>query len=117
MSEGYRSNVFAPRLLCAALLLACVSLPASARPWKEKYDNTYGYALMSLDERIALREHMRSLHSLNECRAYQAEHRRQMNARAKAQGKTLPAPHWDACAQLRALGHFNTPSQPRPGGG
>ena len=53
-------------------------------------DRIYGYELMSPQERIEYRNHMRSLKTAQERQAFRAEHHRQMQERARAQGKTLP---------------------------
>jgi hypothetical protein len=59
--------------------------------------NTPGWSLMSAEERTAHRDKMWSFKTFEECKAYQAEHHTAMEAKAKEQGKTLPAPRANAC--------------------
>jgi hypothetical protein len=42
----------------------------------------------------------------DECKAYQAEHHKAMEGKAKDQGKTLPAPRANACDRMKAQGQF-----------
>lgn len=65
-------------------------------------DYTPGWALMTQKERAEHREHMRSMKTYEECKAYQEEHHAQMAARAKERGgQALPQPRRDACAALK----------------
>jgi hypothetical protein len=50
----------------------------------------YGWELMSEQERKEHQDRMRSLKTEQEREAFQAEHHKKMQERAKAQGKTLP---------------------------
>lgn len=62
---------------------------------------TYGWSMMSPQERNEHRERMRSMKTYEECQAYMAQHHTEMAERAKAQGGKLPAqPRRDACAGL-----------------
>ena len=69
-------------------------------------DNTVGWALMSAEERTAHRQKMWSFKSYDECKAYQEEHHKGMEAKAKEQGKTLPASRNNACDRMKARGLF-----------
>ena len=69
-------------------------------------DNTTGWALMTADERTAHRQKMWSARSYEECKAYQDEHHKAMEAKAKELGKTLPAPRSNACDRMKARGLF-----------
>jgi hypothetical protein len=50
----------------------------------------YGWQLMSTEERAQHRAKMQSLNTEQERQAYRAEHHKQMQARAKEQGVTIP---------------------------
>lgn len=68
--------------------------------------NTPGWSLMTPEERTAHREKMWSFKTYEECKAYQSEHHKAMEAKAKEQGKTLPAPGANACDRMKAGGQF-----------
>ncbi|MBI5109494.1 MAG: hypothetical protein HZA62_12170 [Rhodocyclales bacterium] len=68
--------------------------------------NTPGWSLMSQEERAAHREKMWSFKTYDECKVYQADHHKAMGAKAKDQGKTLPAPKANACDRMKAQGQF-----------
>lgn len=42
--------------------------------------------------------------AFDECKALQAKHHAQMEARAKEQGKVLPAPRGNSCDRMKARG-------------
>lgn len=64
-------------------------------------DNTPGWALMTSAERTAHRDHMLSLRTEGECRAYLEQHHQQMAERAKERGRSVPAmPRRDPCTGL-----------------
>lgn len=69
-------------------------------------DNTFGWALMSQEERAAHQQKMWSFRNFDECKAYQMEHHQTMAARAQEAGKTLPPPHTNACDRMKARGLF-----------
>lgn len=98
-------------ILCAALGTA-IAATASAQggPGKGRYaigaGNTPGWTLMTPDERNAHRQKMWSFKTYDECKAFQAEHHMAMEARAKEQGKTLPAPGANACDRMQARGNL-----------
>ena len=68
--------------------------------------NTPGWSLMTAEERTAHQQKMWSFKTFDECKAYQAEHHTAMSAKAKEQGKTLPAPLANACARMKARGQI-----------
>jgi hypothetical protein len=104
------------RFVAVALLSFAVSAPAIAQGgpggggprsggrYAIGSGNTAGWALMTPDERVAHRQKMWSFTSYEECKAYQAEQHQAMEARAKEQGKTLPAPRANACERMKARG-------------
>ena len=67
-------------------------------------DNTYGWALMSAQERTAHRDKMLAAKTYDECKAVQDEQHALMEARAKERGKTLPAPRQNGCDRMKARG-------------
>lgn len=54
-------------------------------------ERIYGYGLMTWEERAEYNKRMRALKTEEERNAFRLEHHKKMQARAKAQGKTLPA--------------------------
>ena len=65
-------------------------------------DDTPGWSMMSAAERRQHRDRLRSMTSHADCQAYMTEHHAQMQARAQAQGRSLPdRPRRDACARLK----------------
>jgi len=75
--------------------------------WRMMRSNTMGYGLMTPAERTEHRNHMLGIKTLDECRAYVAQHQALMQQRAATQGKTLPMPHNDPCTQMQGMGMFN----------
>jgi hypothetical protein len=67
-------------------------------------DNTYGWALMSAQERTAHRDKMLAAKTYDECKALQDERHTLMEARAKEKGVTLSGPHQNACDRMKARG-------------
>ena len=68
--------------------------------------NTPGWSLMTAEDRTAHQQKMWSFKTFDECKAYQAEHHTAMTAKAKEQGKTLPAPRANACDRMKARGQI-----------
>lgn len=64
---------------------------------------------MTPQERAAHREKMLAAKTLEECRTVQEEHHRQMEARARGKGQTLPAPRQNACERMQARGFSSSP--------
>jgi hypothetical protein len=106
-------------LTLIALLSAAIATPVIAQPGPGMGDgmgqgrggrfafdqnNTVGWTLMSKEERAAHQQKMWSFTNYAECKAYQQQHHDDMLARAQAQGKTLPAPHANACDRMQARG-------------
>jgi hypothetical protein len=65
--------------------------------------NVYGWQLMTPEEQNAHRTKMHTLKSMDECKAYTAEHHAAMEARAKEKGVTLPAMRSN-CERMQARG-------------
>lgn len=66
--------------------------------------NVYGWQLMTAEEQNAHRTKMHSLKTMDECKAYIAEHHTAMEARAKEKGATLPAMRSTNCERMQARG-------------
>ena len=65
-------------------------------------DNTWGWSMMTPQEREQHHAKMRSLGTRADCDAYMTQHRQQMTERAKERGMAMPArPRRDACAGLK----------------
>ena len=67
-------------------------------------DNTYGWKLMTTQERTAHRDKMLAAKTYDECKAVQDEQHALMEARAKEKGATLPAPRQNGCDRMKARG-------------
>jgi len=90
--------------LALAVLSLALALAGSALargPWRASEENTRGWHLMTPEERIAHQAQIRGFKTHDECRAYQVEHHRLMEARAREQGRPLPGGRRDFCAHLR----------------
>ena len=69
-------------------------------------DNTPGWSLMTPEERTAHHDKMMAAKTYDDCKAAQAEQHKQMEERAKAQGKTLRGPRQNACDNMKARGFY-----------
>ena len=68
--------------------------------------NTPGWSVMTPEERTAHHDRMMAAKTYDDCKAAQAEQHKQMEDRAKAQGKTLPGPRQNACDNMKARGFY-----------
>jgi hypothetical protein len=84
--------VLSPFLLTGAL---------ARGPWRASETNTRGWQFMTPEERIEHQAKVRGFGTYEECRAYQVEHHRLMEARAKQRGMALPSGGQDFCAHLK----------------
>lgn len=66
--------------------------------------NTPGWSLMTPEERLAHRDRMHTFKTVDECKAYHDEHLKQMEARAREQGKTPMPFHGDPCTMMQRAG-------------
>jgi hypothetical protein len=66
--------------------------------------NTTGWTLMTDEERTAHQQKMWSFKTYDECKTYQDEHHKAMEARAKEKGKTLTPARRNACDRMKARG-------------
>ena len=103
-------------LLCTALISASAVAQPGPGPgmggpgaggwqgWKWNSGNVAGWQLMTPEERTEHQNKMRSMKTYEECTAYQQEHRKLMEQRAKEKGATLPTPRMNACDRMKARG-------------
>lgn len=98
--------------LCAMTLAASVqaqdakpqpSQPPQAEP-RFGPRNTAGWSMMTPEERRAHQDRMMNFQSVEECRAYMAEHRQLMADRAKERGLKLRDPRYDMCGNMQRRG-------------
>ena len=99
-----------------ALLGTSVALPGYAQPgpgpgpgpgrgrFHFNQDNTFGWKLMSAQERAAHRDKMLAARTYAECKAAQDEQHQLMEARAKEKHMTLPTPRQNVCDRMKARG-------------
>jgi len=74
--------------------------PAASAPGRVGPDSTYGWELMTPQERDAYREKMIAAPTRDECRRLRDEHIESMARRARNRGiKDLPDPRYDACGR------------------
>ncbi len=100
-----KSSILAASLVGAIL---GASVPALAMgPWASNQGNTWGWQLMTPAERAEHQAKMRSFTTYDECKVYQEEHHKQMEARAKEKGLTLPAVGSGyGCDNMKARGYL-----------
>ena len=93
-------------LFLSAVLLASSAFAAPGGPGRMMFDksNVTGWSMMTPEERTEHRNKMRSFKTYDECKAYQEEHHKLMEARAKEKGASLPAPRTNACDRMKARG-------------
>jgi hypothetical protein len=79
-------------LLIAGAAMGTYTPPALAAEKTQTLaqDRAYGYELMTEQERIEHRTHMRALKTEKEREQYRLEHHKKMQERAKERGVTLP---------------------------
>ena len=81
--------------------------PAAKRPrFQFNQNNTFGWRLMSAEERAAHRDKMLSAKTYDECKALQNEQHQLMEARANEKHMTLAPPRQNVCDRMKARGLF-----------
>jgi hypothetical protein len=91
---------------CLAALLVVLPAPSGAGPWRAEEKNTYGWQLMTPEERVEHQRRLRSFERYEECKAYQAQVHARMAQRARAAGVELTPKAQSACEQLRGRGRL-----------
>jgi hypothetical protein len=90
--------------LKSVLVVICLFLAAEAGargPWRASAENTRGWQFMTPEERIEHQSRVRGFSTLEECRAYQREHHKLMEDRARARGEAVPSGRRDICGHLK----------------
>ncbi|MBI2224825.1 MAG: hypothetical protein HYU44_07690 [Betaproteobacteria bacterium] len=87
-----------------ALPFAAEAQPAKGPRYSFNADNTRGWSLMTAAERTEHRNKMLAARTYDECKTIQDANHKEMEARAKAQGKTLAGPKTNACDNMKAKG-------------
>ena len=92
--------------LSAALLVAGSAYAAAGGPGRYAFNkgNVAGWSMMTPEERTEHRNKMHGMKTYDECKSYQEEHHKLMEARAKEKGVTLPNPRQNACDRMKAKG-------------
>jgi hypothetical protein len=98
LSADIQENMMKHVSMLALSLCMALAIPAQAMNHMQSRDQTqaqgsdtvYGSELMTPQERSEYQTRMRSMKTDQEREAYRLEHHKQMQERAKAQGKTLP---------------------------
>jgi hypothetical protein len=92
--------------IIATLVAALLASTAMAQPgrWRGNQHNTYGWQLMTREERTEHQTKMRSFTDYNACKEYVAEHHKQMEERAKEKGLAAPVMKQNPCDTLKSRG-------------
>lgn len=88
------------------LALAMTFAVAEARPWRWQgsQQNTYGWQLMTADERTEHQVKLRGFTEYAACKEYVDDHHSKMEQRAKEKGITTPFVKRNPCDVLKARG-------------
>jgi hypothetical protein len=100
----FRGNMKKTLIVVLPLLYAIGQ--AWAFPWYASGDNIRGANLMTPVERKAYASKLPNMGSLDECRAYMAQHNLELDKRAKERGVTLPPLSGDPCAVMSTMGRI-----------
>ena len=97
--------------IAAAAVLATGLVFAQGGPGKGRMmdwgpSNAAGWSMMTTEERQAHRDKMHSMKSLDECKAYMAEHSKLMEQRAKERSLKHAGPRENACEMMQSRGWF-----------
>lgn len=94
-------------LLVTLIATTCISDSyAKGWRWQGNQKNTYGWQLMTPEERTEHQTRMRSFTDYNACREYVDEHHKQMEERAREKGITPPVMRRNPCDTMKAKGVF-----------
>ena len=88
------------------LVAALFASTAIAKPWRWQgnQNNTYGWQLMTPEERTEHQTKLRSFTDYNACKEYVEEHHKQMEERSKEKGFTPPVMRRNPCDTMKAKG-------------
>jgi hypothetical protein len=87
--------------LITLVMLTLAGVSGATGPWRADESNTRGWQFMTTEERLAHQARIRAFKSYDECRDYQVEHHRAMEARARTHGRTLAPGLRDFCEHLK----------------
>jgi hypothetical protein len=92
--------------MISTLLLAALASTAYAKPWRWQgnQDNTYGWQLMTPQERTEHQTKLRSFTEYAACKEYVDEHHKQMEERAREKGIAPPVMRRNPCDTMKAKG-------------
>lgn len=97
-------------IAAAAALVTGLALaqggPGKGRMMEFGPDDAAGWSMMTTEERQAHRDKMHSFKSLDECKAYMAEHAKLMESRAKDRNLKHTGPRENACERMQQRGWF-----------
>lgn len=92
--------------LTLALAMGIAIAEAGPWQWNGNNKNTYGWQLMTAEERSEHQAKLRGFTDFPSCKAYVDEHHTQMQERAKAKGITTPMIKRNPCEVMKAKGMF-----------
>lgn len=102
-----RLNIVAATAICASgLAFAQGPGPSKGGMMQFGPNNAAGWSMMTPQERTAHQDKMHSLKSLEDCKAYMAEHNKPMAERAKEHKLTHAGPRENACEVMQSRGWF-----------
>jgi len=101
------ATVVAATAICASgLAFAQGPGPGKGSMMQFGPNNAAGWSLMTPQERTAHQDKMHSSKTLEECKAYMADHSKQMAERAKERKLTHAGPRENACEVMQRRGWF-----------
>lgn len=86
--------------ILALLPMAMANTVFARGPWRASEDNVSGWQLMTPDERIRHQTKIRGFSQYEDCHAYQLEHHRLMEERAREKKLQLGPRQHDICRHL-----------------
>jgi len=99
-------KIVASAMVVATVLAATSAFAAPGGPGRYRFNqgNVAGWTMMTPEERTEHQNKMRSIKTYDECTAYQEEHHKLMEERAKEKGIPLRNPRQNACDRMKARG-------------
>jgi len=93
-------------VVAVTLALAMTFAVAEARPWRWQgsQQNTYGWQLMTAEERTEHQAKLRSFTEYSACKEYVDAHHTKMEERAKEKGITTPMVKRNPCDVMKSRG-------------
>lgn len=91
-------------VLTLAIAMTVAAVEAGPYRWAVNQQNTYGWQLMTPEERTEHQTKMRSFTEYESCKTYIAEHHKKMEDRAKEKGVAAPVARRSPCDIMKAKG-------------